>query len=149
MWGVDLSAGMIEKARAREVYDKLEVGDLVAALRAAEPASFDVLVAADVMVYIGDLSPTFELAARVLRPGGLLAFSVEAGTHERFFLHKQTMRYTHQREYVQHLAKIFGYQLERLDALTGRYESEKPVPNYLVVARWPGDRAAASGVAGQ
>ena len=63
--GVDLSPLMIEQAKAREVYDTLEVADLVTAMRQAE-RGFDLLVAADVFLYIGDLSPVFEAAALLI-----------------------------------------------------------------------------------
>ena len=80
--GVDLSPAMIEKARARGVYDRLEAGDLVEAMKKA-PRSFDLLVAADVFIYVGDLAPTFEAAARQpppRRPAGLLASRPAAAT---------------------------------------------------------------------
>src|SRR5438067_2541231 len=84
---------MIDQARSRGVYDRLDVGDLVATLRNA-PRSFDLLVAADVFVYVGDLAPAFEAAAAALRPGGLLAFTVEAGPGDRYLMDRQTLRFT-------------------------------------------------------
>src|SRR5205823_1798095 len=49
--GVDLSPGMIDKARRRGVYDRLDLEDLVTALRRA-PGAVDLLLAADVLVYV-------------------------------------------------------------------------------------------------
>ena len=43
-------------------------------------------VAADVFVYIGDLSEVFTGMRKVLRPGGLFGFSVEAGDDETDFI---------------------------------------------------------------
>src|SRR5205085_2422275 len=111
--GVDLSPAMIEQARARGVYDILRTGDLVALLRAAGPESFDLLTAADVLIYTGDLSPVFEAAARALRPAGLFAFTVEADTTGlaagRYHLQRATLRYTHAEPYLHHLAAIHGF----------------------------------------
>ena len=53
--------------------DRLGVGDLVATMN-DNPAAFDLLTAADVFLYLGDLGPAFEAAKVALRPGGLLAF---------------------------------------------------------------------------
>ena len=46
---------MIEKARARDIYDNLSIGDIETALS----GRYDLVVAADTLVYLGDLSPVF------------------------------------------------------------------------------------------
>jgi len=74
--GVDLSGGMIEKARPRNVYDELVVGELCAFM-GARPAAFDVIVSADTLVYFGALEQVAATARQCIRPGGVLAFTVE------------------------------------------------------------------------
>jgi len=74
--GVDLSSGMVAEARKRDgVYDRLDVGDVEAWLadRTAAGAWFDLIVAADVFVYIGDLSRIVHQAAEALRRASLSA----------------------------------------------------------------------------
>ena len=63
--GVDLSGAMLDLARDRKLYDSLEQCDLVEALRRG-PQGFDLLTAADVLIYMGDLSLTFEAAPKAL-----------------------------------------------------------------------------------
>jgi predicted TPR repeat methyltransferase len=75
--GVDLSEKMLDKAREAGLYDELACADIVDWLRQRE-AEWDLVLAADVLVYIGDLAPLFEGVARVLQPGGWFAFSVES-----------------------------------------------------------------------
>jgi len=109
--GVDLSPRMIEKARQRGVYDELLREDVVEALR-RRPGSVDLVVAGDVFIYIGDLSPVFEAAAAALRPGGFFAFTIEviedaAGD----CLLRPTRRYAHSLGYVQRLAAAGGWTL--------------------------------------
>ena len=70
--GVDLSPAMIAKARERGVYDALVVGDAAALLRRQPPAAFDLIVAADSLVYIGDLAPLFAAVATALTADGLV-----------------------------------------------------------------------------
>ena len=62
--GVDLSAAMIAKARERGVDDRLVVGDARRCSIASRLASFDLIVAADALVYIGDLAPLFAAVRR-------------------------------------------------------------------------------------
>ncbi|WP_182870399.1 tetratricopeptide repeat protein [Rhodopirellula sp. JC639] len=74
--GVDLSAGMLARARQKEQYDELIESELTAYLDACEE-TFDLMISADTLIYIGDLRSTFDAASRTLRPGGLLVFSLE------------------------------------------------------------------------
>jgi predicted TPR repeat methyltransferase len=75
--GVDLSEKMLDRARATGMYDELACADIVDWLGRREE-QWDLVLAADVLVYIGDLAPLFGEVARALRPGGRFAFSVEA-----------------------------------------------------------------------
>jgi predicted TPR repeat methyltransferase len=132
--GVDLSPAMIDKARARGAYDELSVGDLVEALKSSPPDAYDVLVAADVLNYVGDLAPTMEAAAAALRHGGLFVFSIEAAPpgEERFLLRKGIHRYAHAEGYVRHVAGIFGFEVRSFEPITVRTEGGQPVAGYLV-----------------
>jgi predicted TPR repeat methyltransferase len=132
--GVDLSAPMLEKAKARDVYDHLEPADYLEVLR-RDASAFDLLVAADVLIYIGDLAPTFAAAASALRPAGLFAFSVESGSAPRYELNKSTHRYTHSKPYVQRLASMYGFVEVVFTDITVRKEAGQDVPGYLVVLR--------------
>lgn len=132
--GVDASPEMIRKARDRFLYDRLEAGDLVEALKRV-PRSFDLLVAADVLVYSGDLAPFFEASAAALRPGGMLAFSAEAGKVDRFRLDVATRRFTHSADYLKHLASICGFREELFRPITVRLEARRPVQGFLVLLR--------------
>lgn len=132
--GVDLSPAMIEKAKERNAYDRLEVGDIVDCL-GRDPGQWDVFVAADVLIYVGDLAPIFESAVAALKPGGLFAFSVEAGGGERYQFDKKIHRFTHSAAYLHHLAKIFGFIEARFEEITIRKEGGRDVPGILTVLR--------------
>jgi predicted TPR repeat methyltransferase len=134
--GVDLSPAMLEKARARGVYDELVQGDLVDAVK-ARPRAFDLLTAADVMIYLGDLAPVLEAAAQALRPGGLLAFSVEASGGDRYYLQQPIRRYAHSKPYLEHVARIFGFEQRSFEPVMVRYERHEPVAGYVIVLALP------------
>ena len=85
---------MIEQARAKGLYDRLEVSDLLEFLAAEAGASHHLALAADVFVYCSDLAPIAAAVATVLAPGGLFAFTVE--THDEPGVRLQgTLRYAH------------------------------------------------------
>jgi predicted TPR repeat methyltransferase len=100
--GVDLSPGMIEQARRRQVYDQLVLRDMVEHLRVRQEGC-DLVLAADVFIYMGDLAALFAEVARLLRPGGLFAFSLETTTEADYCL-QHNRRYAQSLTYVQRLA---------------------------------------------
>lgn len=123
--GVDLSPAMLEIARKRKIYDVLIEADIVRYLRGRQ-GEFDLCVAADVLVYLGDLRPLLTAVAVALRPDGYLAFTVES-TLERDWVLQRTGRYAHNREYLQLLAQQCGFQVEALERATLRTQRDEPV----------------------
>ena len=66
--GIDLSPRMIERARLTGLYAELEVAEIVQGLVRQPDASADLILAADVMVYVHDMAPLLAEVARVLAP---------------------------------------------------------------------------------
>jgi predicted TPR repeat methyltransferase len=131
--GVDLSPNMLEKARQRDIYDQLVDADLVKFLEAQHQA-FDLAVAADVFVYVGDLSPVFSAVRKALRDGGLFCFSVEAIETGDFVL-RNTLRYAHSIDYLRKLAGQNQFAVESIDAQVIRQDSGKDIGGYHAVMR--------------
>jgi predicted TPR repeat methyltransferase len=128
--GVDLSPAMIARARERGVYDALVADDAVALLQRAPPAAFDLIVAADSLVYIGDLAPLFAAAATALTGDGLIAFSVETGEAEGFSL-GASMRFAHSRAYVEATASAAGLRPLFVRAASIRHEAGADAPGLI------------------
>jgi predicted TPR repeat methyltransferase len=105
--GIDLSPAMLEKARARNLYDTLSDADIVDWLQRAPAAGCDLVLAADVFIYVGDLAAVFGGVARVLAPRGLFAFSVESADGADYTL-LPSGRYAHASDYLQRLAAQHG-----------------------------------------
>jgi ubiquinone/menaquinone biosynthesis C-methylase UbiE len=70
--GVDLSPGMLDRARARG----LDVSEADAATLPFDDATFDVAYSFKVLSHVGDLRACLREMARVVRPGGHLVFDV-------------------------------------------------------------------------
>lgn len=128
--GVDLSAGMLDKARQRRVYDELIHGDLLIPLN-RPGAVFDVVIAADVFVYVGALEDVFERCRAVLRPSGIFAFSIEAHEGEEDYLLQPSTRFAHSARYVTDLAQRSGLKVVVHEPTTVRHEHGSPVAGYL------------------
>lgn len=107
--GVDLSALMLEKARARQAYDVLACAEMGAWL-AGRADQFDLVVAADVLVYVGDLTPLLGQVAAALRQEGWFACSVETHAGTGFAL-QASRRYAHAPGYVDAVAQAAGLRL--------------------------------------
>jgi predicted TPR repeat methyltransferase len=130
--GVDLSGLMLAKARELGLYDELAQGDIAGVL-SERPQRYDIAVAADVFVYIGDLSAVFSATAAALRPGGLFAFSVEHC--EAGFRLGPKRRYAHSPTYLQGLAAAHGLSIESSRRCAIRKESDEDVGGLLLVLR--------------
>jgi len=127
--GIDLSPRMIERARAKNVYDRLIVGELVAALeRSAD--RYDVVVATDVFIYFGDLGPALKACGNVLRAEGTLVFTTEAGEKPGYHL-RDTRRYVHHADYVEREVEASGMETACLDETILRFNRRAPVRSHV------------------
>ena len=130
--GVDLSPGMIAKSRARGVYDELECAELTEYV-ARRRDDVDLIVAADVLVYVGDLAPVFSAVRRALRHDGRFAFSVEAGDDDADFELARTRRYRHSRGYIERLAAESGFAVRSLESSVLRTNDGSDVKGFLAL----------------
>ncbi|MCL6417739.1 methyltransferase [Aestuariirhabdus sp. Z084] len=107
--GVDLSANMIKLADSKEIYQQLEQASIVPFLEQdAEQGGeqWQLICAADVLIYLGELDTWFDRVRRRLSPGGLLAFTIEQGQQEVSLL--PNGRYQHSPLYIDRLAAEHG-----------------------------------------
>jgi len=131
--GVDLSPRMLERATARKIYDELIEADITVAMR-NHPLQWTLLLAGDMLIYVGDLSEVFPAASAALRAGGLFAFSVEKHDGDGFFLHSGK-RFAHSLNYLRDLARCNSFEELAAQATTIRQENSKAVEGWLVILR--------------
>ncbi|HSY26791.1 MAG TPA: tetratricopeptide repeat protein [Burkholderiaceae bacterium] len=118
--GVDLSPNMLDKALQREIYDQLACGDIVEFLQ-PKIDCYDLAVAADVLVYVGDLAPVFRMLQGALRNGSVFAFSVEDHDGDGFVL-RASHRFAHSADYLTSMASDFGFSIEAMESQVLRYD---------------------------
>lgn len=126
--GIDLSPAMIAKADSRGVYDALRVGDIESGFGVE---TFDLIVAADTLVYLGDLDPAFAAIAAALRPDGFFLFTVEAKDDDGFELGPKR-RWRHSERYLRGLAARHGLDVVGLMGCVPRHEAHVPVDGFAV-----------------
>lgn len=132
--GIDLSAAMLDEARRRGVYDRLQQADAAAWLRAQPAGSCGLVASADVFIYVGDLAATFAATRHALAAGGLFAFSVEQDDGLGFTL-RPSLRYAHSAAYVAAQAAGNGFALQSQLAAPIRADDSGPVDGLLFVLR--------------
>jgi predicted TPR repeat methyltransferase len=133
--GVDASSGMIAQARQKQIYDELDVGEVVTFLAAQHDlsASYDLVLAADVCPYFGDLTPILAAVAPILSERALVGFTVETHVGPGVLLGEK-LRYAHGEEYVRAAVATAGLALQSIDHAAIRTEAGKPVPALIIIA---------------
>ena len=122
--GIDLSEQMLSFAKQRGVYDELRKSEIHEWLCRAGAETFDVVIAADVFIYIGALENVFSEIARVTRRGGWLAFSIEENDGTDYVL-RSSGRYAQSTGYIERLAKP---SFRIVDNVAEAIRTEKGVP---------------------
>jgi predicted TPR repeat methyltransferase len=134
--GVDLSPAMIAQATTKGIYDRLVTSDIAACLadEIADRAAYQLVLAADVFVYVNDLAPIIASVARVLAPSSIFAFTVETypGSGVKLL---PTLRYAHGEAYVRTVLQDAGLTIAHLTNRSVRSEKGVPVDSLVVVAQ--------------
>lgn len=131
--GVDLSPAMLDAARRTQAYDHLECAELCGYLAQLD-SRFDAVVAADVLVYLGDLDPVFAGASRALQLNGVIAVSTEATGANGYEL-QPSGRYAHSEAYLRDTAARHGFDLLSLHRDTLRRDRAGDIEGHIAVMR--------------
>lgn len=138
MSGVDLSPRMLAQARAKAIYDTLHQEDVVTFLERGE-STFDLFVATDVFIYIGDLRPLFAALRGRAAAKACFAFSIETIDEDREgaadHLLRSSGRYAHSVAYVERLAEQGGFGVVDRKPCTIRKEQGSWLTGHLFVLR--------------
>ena len=131
--GVDLSPKMIETARGKGLYRSLHVGEVVDFLHTST-ARYELLLAADMLVYIGDLTPLMTAAAARCKPGARFLLSVEHSEQPGFHL-RTSERFAHAPDYVHGVATAAGFIVERTEPCELRKDEGAWIKGQLLCLR--------------
>ncbi len=131
--GVDLSPAMIAQAKRKQVYDRLDVDALEAFLDQEPSGKADLVLAADVLVYVGDLAPVLAATARTLAPGGLFALTLQRGEGQQAYALGADLRFCHAPEPLRQQASQAGFEIVHWQEASTRRDAGHDVPGLVVV----------------
>jgi predicted TPR repeat methyltransferase len=135
--GCDLSAKMVAKARAKNIYNALDVMDMQTFMTGQPPTSVDLIIAADVLVYMGDLAPLLCQCALALQPQGLIAFTLQSYENDmplEGYRLGEDQRFAHTHDYVMRTLQASGLICDQCDPQSTRYDRGQPIAGWCVVA---------------
>ena len=130
--GIDISQKMLDLAKLKHIYDELILSDANSFLENCK-VEFDLVVAVDVFIYIGDLSFTFSRLKNLIRKSGLFCFTVEKMNLGNWSLSPNTLRYSHSRGYVESLSTEHGFKVKVISTNLIRQERGNNVEGYYFV----------------
>ncbi len=129
--GVDISPMMLNKAKEKQVYDRLKCMNITNYLAKAN-LHFDNIVATDVFVYIGELSQIFRNIKKRSEISGYFSFSTEHSDKDAYYLEK-TGRYSHSRDYIERLCLEHRFELEHFQVQNLRKEKSGYIKGGLYI----------------
>lgn len=150
MVGVDISPKMLAQAKKKVLYDELVERDILEFIADKEKIpekygeKFDLVIAADVLNYIGELSTVLGGIKDFMSEKSLFAFTVEdleieyttdRKIRERGYVLGPYGRFMYTRRYIDNLLQEQGYAVEVAMNNSPRTEKGRPVPGLLYLVR--------------
>lgn len=131
--GVDISSGMLEQAQKKNLYEPLINDDMLHFLTTTK-VKYDLFIAADVLIYLGDLQPIFASINKCSSFPAHFVFSTETMAGESFEL-TDTGRFRHSQAYVRHIASQNNFEIIAHRPEIIRQEKLGPVPGVLFLLK--------------
>jgi predicted TPR repeat methyltransferase len=129
--GIDLSKNMLAQAKQKSIYNQLIHQDISEYLFQNE-LHFNFIIAADVFVYVGDLSNIFDLIQSKTSVPGKLVFSTEHVDGEGFNLNPSG-RYSHSYDYIDQQCQRFNYTINHFSTTQLRKENNSFIKGGLYI----------------
>lgn len=129
--GVDLSENMLEMAREKNIYDILHCGDFNSFLT-NKTAAYDLIVAGDALVYLGNIETLFQMIQQALRNNGYFIFNTEISESEDYKMN-QSGRFSHHKKYIETLSKKNNLSVKYYEKVITRMQNNEPVYGHLYV----------------
>ncbi len=131
--GVDIAQQMLDVAQQKNIYDELILSDIFAYLK-NQLNHWNLILAGDVLGYVGDLNEFFPLVKQALTSSGYFIFSTEIEEQANYRM-TSSGRFAYQRDYLEQLMKKNHFTLVSYQQITLRTQQEQPVFAYLYVLK--------------
>jgi len=133
--GIDISEQMVDIAEQKDVYDGLYSGEILGFLADNDEDPFDLVIAADVLPYLGAVENLFAGVAGMLTPDGVFAFSTEMLMTGDTYAVGPNRRFLHAESYLRKGLTKAGFSVLSMDEINVRNEDGAPSPGHLVMVR--------------
>lgn len=133
--GVDLSPHMLEQARSKNLYDRLECGDMLALLRETA-ACYDLISASGVIILLGDLEAPLQAVAHALKPGGLFIFTLYSDDGEGISV-RENLHFAHSRKHLEEKTRIARLQTVSIESVVHEIANGIPQAGLIVALQKP------------
>lgn len=131
--GVDISTKMLEQARHKTIYDQLIDEELISFLQ-HDKSNYDLMLAADVLPYLGELDTFFLEISTHLTPGGYYLFSHEISPTRPWQL-QNSARFSHHPDYIRQLCQQFKLKIIKQETVVGRQQNEESLDVMIYVVQ--------------
>jgi predicted TPR repeat methyltransferase len=131
--GVDLSTKMLAEAKQKNLYNELITQDLVTFL-SDKHSEYNLVLAGDVFVYMGDLDKIFSEVSTALKKDGLFAFNAEINSREGFTTN-QSGRFLHHQLYLDNLAEQYHFKIAYYKNVITRMQNNTPVYGHVYILK--------------
>jgi|GEM_PF-2478104 len=133
--GIDISDKMLELTKAKGRYKELIQADV----QSLEPIDqhFQLIIASDIIPYLGDLNNFFNFCNKQLDHGGHLCFSYESLNPDldvKFQLEK-TLRFKHAHEYIAEMLTNNNFKLVTIENAILRTNHKEPIYGEIILAQ--------------
>jgi len=135
--GLDVSQKMVDIARSKNIYDALYKDDISQHLKSSHQ-EYDLFIAEDVFIYVGELSGLFKSIKAHAKPDSHFIFSTELATEQDYIL-RPTGRYAHSRNYIETLATKSGFTIVASQITDLRMEAMQAIKGELFVLKLGSD----------
>ncbi|HEX4044764.1 MAG TPA: tetratricopeptide repeat protein [Gammaproteobacteria bacterium] len=132
--GVDLSEKMLALAKQKNIYNALACEDITLWL-IDKYEQYDLMIAGDTLVYMGDLAELFSAVYAALVTKGLFVFNLEEIEREEQRDYQMTIsgRFAHSHAYIERLAKDTGFKVLQYHVAQIRTQDHLPIQGHFYV----------------
>ncbi len=132
--GIDLSKKMIREATQLGSYEQLIQGDYQSYLKDPTLLPFDIIIAGDVLVYLGALEDLFESLNKALVPEGSFVFSIEnSRIPDKDYTLNPSGRFSHTAAYLEKLCERHNLCLLLQEPVLLRTTLQQPIQGTIML----------------
>ena len=122
---------MLLEAKKKNIYNNLLNVDIITFLE-NERLNYNLLIFADVFIYVGELDKIFQLIKSKSNVAGSLVFTIELNENKDFFLEKSG-RFSHSQMYIEKLASLNNFNIIHFQLIKLRKELNEFIKGAIVI----------------